>query len=176
MLDIVLQSIWLILPAYIANGSAVVFGGGTPIDFNKKWKGKEIFGRGKTWRGFTGGCLAGMAAGVIMNAFPYYGTMPLIVIFSLSCGALLGDLAESFLKRRVGIERGKMLPLLDQIDFVLGALIFTYVICIMVCGESNWFTEHVSMVHIACILIITPLIHLATNIMAYLLKLKDVPW
>ncbi len=174
MLDIILQSIWIILPAYIANGSAVIFGGGTPIDFNRKWRGKEIFGKGKTWRGFAGGCLAGIFAGVIMNMLPFYFKIPIVVVASLSCGALLGDLAESFFKRRIGLERGKMLPVLDQIDFVLGALIFSYAVCIAYC--NNWFEEHVTLLHIACILIITPLIHLATNIMAYLLKLKDVPW
>ena len=51
--EIILQALWLILPAYVANASAVLVGGGTPVDSGKNWKdGKRILGDGKTWRGF----------------------------------------------------------------------------------------------------------------------------
>ena len=51
-LEIILQALWLILPAYVANASAVLVGGGTPVDFGKNWRdGKRILGDGKTWRG-----------------------------------------------------------------------------------------------------------------------------
>ena len=42
---IIIQALWIIIPAYIANGFALVFGGGKPIDFNKNLKdGKRILG------------------------------------------------------------------------------------------------------------------------------------
>ena len=62
--EIILQSLWLILPAYIANGCAALFGGGTPIDFGKNYNdGKRILGDGKTWRGLILGTLFGMIGG-----------------------------------------------------------------------------------------------------------------
>ena len=98
------EAIWFILPAYIANSSAVVVGGGAPIDFGKTWRGKRIFGDGKTWRGFFGGILIGMAAGVVMNILApgtfYSGFPSIIILFSISFGALSGDIIESFLNGR----------------------------------------------------------------------------
>jgi len=62
--EIILQALWLILPAYIANASAVLVGGGTPIDFGKNWKdGKRILGDGKTWRGLISGAFIGITSG-----------------------------------------------------------------------------------------------------------------
>ena len=34
-ITIILYSVYLMIPAYFANGSALVFGGGTPMDFGK---------------------------------------------------------------------------------------------------------------------------------------------
>ncbi|HDS59894.1 MAG TPA: CDP-archaeol synthase, partial [Thermoplasmatales archaeon] len=42
-----LEAVWLVLPAYLANASAVVLGGGTPIDFGKTWRDKRLLGDGK---------------------------------------------------------------------------------------------------------------------------------
>src|SRR3989442_11408209 len=54
------QALWFFLPAYVANPMAVVFGGGTPIDFGRTLRdGERLFGDGKTWRGLVGGTLAG---------------------------------------------------------------------------------------------------------------------
>jgi len=62
--EIIIQALWLVLPAYIANASALLVGGGTPIDFGKKWKdGNRILGDGKTWRGLISGAFVGMTGG-----------------------------------------------------------------------------------------------------------------
>jgi len=46
--EIILQALWIIVPAYVANASALLVGGGTPIDFGKTWKdGKRVLGDGK---------------------------------------------------------------------------------------------------------------------------------
>ncbi len=169
----ILFSIWLIFPAYVANASAVLFKGKTPIDFGKKWKGKPIFGEGKTWRGFIGGGISGIIIGLIMNNIYQTfgkGIDSLIVLSSLSFGALLGDLIKSFFKRRIGKERGERWPIIDQIDFLLGAFFFSYVI------NRNWFLSNFKLSYIVFLLIFTPLIHLVTNIIAYVLRLKKVPW
>jgi CDP-2,3-bis-(O-geranylgeranyl)-sn-glycerol synthase len=79
-------------------------------------------------------------------------------------GALLGDLTGAFLKRRLNIAPGGLLPVIDQIDFVVGAVVFSYPL-----GIVSWELA-------VAVLIITPPIHLLTNYLAYRLKLKSNPW
>ena len=120
---IIIQALWVIIPAYIANGFALVLGGGTPIDFGKNWKdGKRILGDGKTWNGLVIGALFGIIGGFGITVVAIYannseefaflglndfGRFPLMIpiITSICFGALLGDIIESFLKRRVGKNR-----------------------------------------------------------------------
>jgi len=58
---LVLQAIYLMLPAYIANMAPVFFRKvnllNYPLDFNKNWKGKPILGPHKTFRGLVFGTL-----------------------------------------------------------------------------------------------------------------------
>src|SRR2546426_3358421 len=55
-LEAIPQALWFFLPAFVANPMAVVFGGGTPIDFGRTLRDRErLFGDGKTWRGPPGG-------------------------------------------------------------------------------------------------------------------------
>jgi len=77
---------------------------------------------------------------------------------------------KSFVKRRIGKERGEKWIIADQIDFLLGAFLFAFLFA------REWFLSAFQWYHIIFLLILTPLIHLATNILAYLLKLKKVPW
>src|SRR5437870_12474599 len=63
-LDAIPQALWFFLPAFVANPTAVVFGGGTPIDFGRTLRdGQRLFGDGKTWRGLVGGTLSGALLG-----------------------------------------------------------------------------------------------------------------
>ena len=66
LLLVALSGIFLFLPALVPNSAAVLFGGGTPVDFGRTWKGKRILGDGKTWRGLFGGVAAGTALGIGM--------------------------------------------------------------------------------------------------------------
>src|SRR6266571_4927476 len=51
-----------------ANPMAVVFGGGTPIDFGRTLGDHErLFGDGKTWRGLVGGTLSGAFLGLLLT-------------------------------------------------------------------------------------------------------------
>ncbi len=71
--EIIIQALWLVLPAYIANASALLVGGGTPIDFGKNWKdGKRILGDGKTWRGLITGAVVGMIGGFGLSIVAIY--------------------------------------------------------------------------------------------------------
>jgi CDP-2,3-bis-(O-geranylgeranyl)-sn-glycerol synthase len=84
--------------------------------------------------------------------------------FVLAFGAIAGDMAGSFLKRRISIERGKQAPLLDQLDFVIGGLVL------------GLFYFQPDVVQVLVLMLITPLIHNLSNRVAFILKLKNVPW
>ena len=169
------------IPALIANPLAVIFGGGTPIDGGLKIDGRRVLGDGKTWRGLFGG---GIAGGLITIAFnflvsPLVNMYPgsnstYIIIFSLSFGALLGDILASFFKRRLGRKRGAKTPVIDQYDFVIGAFLLTFII------NHNWIlnTYFSSDGWIALIILIigVPLLHRIVNIIGYKLGLKNEPW
>ena len=159
---IVVESLKLIFPAYCANAAPVLAGGGLQLDFGKNFlDGKRVFGKNKTFRGFFFGLAIGILVGLVEVAIFDYP--PLFALLS-PLGALLGDLAGAFLKRRLDIAPGGLLPIVDQVDFVVGALIFTLPLSI------------VSFEVAVAIIIITPPIHLLTNYAAYKLKLKSNPW
>ena len=96
-----LTTLYFILPAYFSNG------------------------------GITG-VIQGLVAPSILSAIGPYIITPIItdvhsgiiIGFLLGFGALVGDALGSFLKRRLGIGRGKPAPFLDQLDFIIVALIF----------------------------------------------------
>ena len=80
---IILQALWIIIPAYVSNASAVLVGGGTPIDFGKNWSdGKRILGDGKTWRGLLSGTFIDIEsvtvpAGMFENCLHFELKLPL---------------------------------------------------------------------------------------------------
>jgi CDP-2,3-bis-(O-geranylgeranyl)-sn-glycerol synthase len=161
---LIIEALKFIFPAYCANATPVLAGGGTRMDFGKNFfDGKRIFGNNKTFRGFFFGLAIGMLVGSIEYAvFP--GLFPILFIVLTPLGALLGDLTGAFLKRRIGISPGGLLPIVDQIDFVIGALVFAIPLMII-----YWQLA-------VTVLLITPPIHLFTNFLAYKLKLKKHPW
>jgi len=187
ILGIILLGIWLFLPAMVPNSAAVVFGkmSKTKIDFGKTWKGKRIFGDGKSWGGFFGGGLSGVAVGLIIifvgNALgignnggygPFWTNVG--ILFCLSFGAILGDLCGAFIKRRIGLERGQKAPILDQYDFVIGAF------CITALFFPDWvYATYIEGWHLAAlvfILLIMFVIHRLANIIGYRMGLKKEPW
>ncbi len=157
------------LPAMVANATPVIIGKlirrRHPIDFNKNFvDGRPILGPGKTWEGLLGGLLAGSLVGALISSSLSYPTLVTASLF-VPLGALLGDIAGSFLKRRLGIKRGDPLPIADQLDFYIGATIALYVK-----GE---------MPHLLAVVVFAVLVyylHKATNELAYALRLKNVPW
>ena len=162
LLTLIAEALIFIFPAYCANATPVIAGGGTPMDFGKNFfDGKRIFGTNKTYRGFFFGLAVGITVGMVeVVLFDY----PLLFSILTPLGALLGDLTAAFLKRRLGIAPGGLLPIIDQIDFVVGALLFSLPLAMI-----YWQLA-------VAVLIITPPIHLLTNFVAYKLKLKKNPW
>ena len=159
---LIVEALKFIFPAYCANAVPVLVGGGQPMDFGKNFfDGKPIFGKNKTFRGFLFGFAIGVLVGLVEYAVFGY---PLPLCFLSPLGALLGDLTGAFIKRRLDISPGGLLPIVDQVDFVVGAVLFSLPI-----GVVSWELA-------VTILLVTPPIHLFTNFVAYKLKLKNNPW
>ncbi len=158
----VVSALIFILPAYCANAAPVIFGGGKPLDYGRPFiDGKPIFGPHKTIRGLIAGILIGLIATLVLNLLISYDISIGVVT---SIGAMIGDIAESFFKRRFDLKPGYSLPLADQLDFVLGALTFSFMV-----SPPTPLT-------VLLVTIVTPPIHLLTNLLAYLFGLKKNPW
>lgn len=157
ILTFVVEAIWLMLPAYIGNMSAVPFGGGKPLDLGRDFlDGRRVFGNGKTFRGTTIYVFIALVVGTLQRA-PMFGLF-------LGVGAAVGDVTGSFIKRRIGLKQGDPAPLLDQLDFAVGALVFASLI------------TRIEVSVVITIIIITPILHVLTNRLGCLLELKGVPW
>ncbi|MHA1576539.1 MAG: CDP-2,3-bis-(O-geranylgeranyl)-sn-glycerol synthase [Candidatus Thorarchaeota archaeon] len=176
-------AIWFGLPAWIANATPVLGGGGRAIDGGRFYRdGRRILGDGKTIRGFIVGVIFGVLTGFgQMLAAPYlhpilaqfvtitpememilYMQMPVVVL--LSVGALTGDIVGSFIKRRVDIKSGNPSPFMDQLGFIIMAMIFVYPII------------QPGPIYVVILILITLGIHWISNALGYLLGLKKNPW
>ncbi len=165
LITLIAESLKFIFPAYCANAAPVLAGGGLPMDFGKNFTdGKRVFGKNKTFRGFFFGWAIGIFVGLVEGMVFGFASYSVLFIVITPLGALLGDLTGAFVKRRLDIAPGGLLPVVDQIDFVVGALVFALPLAIV-----YWQLA-------VAVIIITPPIHLLTNYVAYKLKLKSNPW
>jgi CDP-2,3-bis-(O-geranylgeranyl)-sn-glycerol synthase len=145
------------LPAYIANATPVILGGGGPLDRGKRWSdGEPLFGDHKTINGTLYGLITGTVIGLLQKQ--------LIKGALLSIGTIGGDILISFVKRRMRLKPGAMFPLVDQIGFIIFASALASLI-----EQPTWE-------RIITIIIATIPIHFLTNVIAWLLKLKSNPW
>ena len=176
-------SIWLGLSAWIANATPVVGGGGKPIDGGKIFRdGRRVLGDGKTIRGFIVGVFFGTLTGIgqflaapylrpilaqfvtISPEMDYVLSISVPVTFLMSLGALTGDMIGSFIKRRVDVKSGDPSPVLDQIGFIIMALIFAFPLMVP------------SPVFVIILILSTLGIHWLSNALSYILGLKKNPW
>ncbi len=179
ILTLILASFYYFLPAYFANGAPVLLKKFNPlklpVDFNKTLKNKPIFGSHKTWGGLILASLVGLLTFYfqkLLYNYPFFQKYSLInyteysilLGFLLGFGAIFGDLIKSFFKRRYHIKAGQSWIPFDQLDFVLGAFLFSFFVCIPPTSA------------ILIIIIITPLIHILANHLSFYLKLKKTKW
>ncbi len=174
-----LMAFWLVLyalPSYFANSVPVLLGGGAPIDGKRKMgDGRRILGDGKTIRGFFSGVAAGTLVGALEGlllpgtaADIYFSGLQTYVLagFLLGLGTMAGDLFGSFIKRRQGISQGKPSLVMDQLMFLLFAMIFSYPIA----------SRLLSLEAIVFLSVLTYFLHIGANAVAHRLGLKRVPW
>ncbi|MGD2200239.1 MAG: CDP-2,3-bis-(O-geranylgeranyl)-sn-glycerol synthase [Candidatus Bathyarchaeota archaeon] len=153
-----METIYVYLPAYIANATPVILGGGGPLDGGRNWiDGKPLLGDHKTVRGTCSGLAAGFLIGLAQQT-PLRGAL-------LSIGAIGGDLIVSFIKRRMNLEPGSLFPVADQMGFI----IFAVTLVSLTDKAPTWD-------HAIGILVATLPIHYLTNVLAWALKLKSNPW
>lgn len=135
-----LEIVWLILPASLAN-MAPVFAArllpdlSAPVDGGRTLGGIRIFGDHKTIRGMVAGMLLGAVTFALQQALCVrfeslraisrfdYAQTPWLFGAVLGLGALGGDLVKSFVKRRVGRVPGQSWFPFDQVDWMAGALV-----------------------------------------------------
>lgn len=132
----------------------------TPIDMGKKFRGKRLFGKNKTWRGLASGVIAGTLVGVAI-----FGLSAFVIAISasMSAGALIGDAIESFFKRQRGIDSGNPWFPFDQTDYIVGGLLFTLPFGVL----PLWLVAWVFIIYFG--------LHLLSSYIGYVLGLKDRP-
>jgi len=91
----------------------------------------------KTWAGTLGGWFAAMLIGLLFLTFTNAGTDLPWISMLLSLASQMGDIAESALKRRVGVkDSSSLLPghggLFDRFDGLLGASLFMLLVAQLV--------------------------------------------
>lgn len=82
----------------------------------------------------------------------------------------MGDMGMSFFKRRLGLKRGAAFPLADQYDFIIGALVLTSI------TSWEWICQTIGLYTLIAIIMITPILHIGANFIAYKIGVKDEPW
>ncbi len=139
----------------------------TPIDLGKKVRGKRMLGQNKSWRGLLTGTVSGGLLALLV--YPIIGSQisssveHFIIGATLGFGALLGDAIESFFKRQKGIKSGSSWLLFDQLDYVIGAILFSL---LFVRLEVSDYLAVVAFYFVG---------HLIMTYVGYVLHLKDKP-
>ena len=181
--------LWIMGPAYIANSVAVLTGGKYPIDQGRTLSdGNRILGDGKTWSGLLGGTIGGIAFGLLLDAGngrialerltgeeyvqSLWSDNSILIFFLLSFGALFGDMAASFYKRRQNLQRGDKFAILDMYDFIFMSLLLCFIF--QLDWLSSWLLD--GGVPLFTILILTPFLHRGVNIIGYNIGVKNEPW
>jgi CDP-2,3-bis-(O-geranylgeranyl)-sn-glycerol synthase len=184
MIKDILFAIWFFLPAGLANASPLYAQNipglrslGFPLDFNKKNKGKIIFGKNKTWRGLILAIIIGIIFCFVQHILFIHSTWirsisgPInyssinyaLLGALLGSGAILGDAVESFIKRRNDIRPGSSWFPYDQIDFIIGGCLLAL------------FVVKLSFTNYVLILVVWFFINILASYIGYLIGLKERP-
>lgn len=179
----ILFAFWFFLPAGLANAAPVLANRlvgynkwNAPLDFGLSWRDKQLFGANKTWRGLVAGMILALITIAVQRAcynqsewvreisylnYDVINIWKLGVLFGT--GSLLGDAVESFFKRQVGVAPGHAWFPFDQIDYIIGGLIFSLPVIRLSVSSYLW------------IIIVWFGMHLLVSYLSFLLKLKSRP-
>jgi CDP-2,3-bis-(O-geranylgeranyl)-sn-glycerol synthase len=175
----IVQALYFFLPAYLSNAAPVLLSKinvlPQPVDLNKTWNGQPFIGPNKTWGGLLYGTITGTLIFILQQklyTIPFFQSLsimnyteqPILLGFLLAFGALFGDLAKSFIKRRLNKQPGSSWFPFDQLDYVIGAFLFSAAV----------YLPELSI--ILTIIILAPFLHFIANRFSYVLGLKKVRW
>ncbi len=184
MIQDILFSLWFLLPAALANAIPVLVAKmpvlekyNAPIDGGKKWRGHDLLGPNKTWRGIIAGIIIATITlwvqqylyinydwAQYISADVDYTTLPVFILGPLfAIGALGGDAVESFFKRRRNIKSGQSWIPFDQLDYIIGSVLVSLFFVTLTPMQYVW------------IFIIWFLLHLLASYIGYKLGLKKDP-
>ncbi len=97
---------------------------------------------GKTWSGAVGGTLAGVILGSAVSwaFFPALSLRIAIIAFALSVSSQIGDLFESFIKRRFSVkDSGRIIPghggVMDRVD---GLVFASFAVFLLAIAHAAW--------------------------------------
>lgn len=183
-MDSILFALWFFAPVGVANASPVFANRvpvlqklGMPIDGGRTFRGKRIFGDHKTVRGLMAGTLFGFLTTalqmLLFNNFSFFESVsgsvdyssPIVLLMgaALGFGALAGDAIKSFFKRQFSVPSGQSWFPFDQIDYIIGAILFS--LPFVTLGSKDYLV----------ITVVWFLIHPIATVVGWLLKLKDSP-
>lgn len=143
--------------------------GGRPI-------AASLLGSHKTVRGFYAGILGALCMLIIQRNLQIAHILEEIALLDYSAqnifllgflfggGAMIGDAVGSLFKRRMGIPPGGCSLPLDQLDYIVGALLF-----ILPIVSIPWE-------NIAIVFLLTPFLHIGVNIVGFWMGYKEVWW
>jgi CDP-2,3-bis-(O-geranylgeranyl)-sn-glycerol synthase len=162
----VAQLLYFVLPAYIANMAPpfVKYWRGWNRPISRRWLGEH-----KTVVGFIFGILAALFTTYVQSRLNWSGSLASnidwrLIGAALGFGAMGGDSLKSLFKRARGIAPGQSWMPADQLDFIVGALIFA-----LPWVRPGW-------PELIIVLAITFAGHVAVNHLAYWLKIRDTKW
>jgi len=152
-----------------------------PLDGGRAFRGRRIFGDNKTWRGAIFMIAGIVVAAALLSLWPaYWHALPDGIqeagagVFGLllGLGTVLGELPNSFLKRRLDIAPGEQrrsaaglaLSLFDQGDFVLG---------VWVCLLPIWV---MSVAQAVLAFVVVAAVHMVINVVGYRIGPRSAPF
>lgn len=176
LLFFLLRCFYLVFPGAWANMAPVFVKNyfkklAVPVDMGKKLGKKRIFGNSKTVRGVLFGVLFSVAVTYVQFvlyrftffralSFFDYGSKWLYAGLLIGLGVMVGDLLNSFVKRRFGLKPGKPFIPFDQINGLVGALIFIIPVYVP------------SLQVVLVLFIMSFILHIAINLFGYVIGLK----
>lgn len=160
------QLLYLMLPAFLANMAPpfVKYWPGWNRPISERWLGTH-----KTFIGFAFGIAVAIVTVFVQSrinwdgALVSYASWPLLGL-AIGFGAMSGDAVKSLLKRRLGIAPGEPWIPSDQLDYVMGALVFM------------WFWIRLSWQDVLLVFAIGFVGHIAVNHIACWLGIRDTRW
>jgi CDP-2,3-bis-(O-geranylgeranyl)-sn-glycerol synthase len=160
----VARLLYFMAPAYIANMTPpfVRYWRGWNRPISVRWLGSH-----KTVVGFGAGVLAAVVVTAAQSRIAWPGGLVaydhwVALGLRFGTGAMAGDAAKSFVKRRLGIAPGKPWIPWDQLDFVLGALALV------------WGQAALSWPDVAIVLLLSATGHILVSRVGYWIGVRDV--